>query len=120
MQNHHSHLQNRKGLHTKVRRPSCLVFYYGPYYTQEIHRLQVFFYTPVGVRVKKVLRILRFDGPFRPKGCGIAHGAALRPGFRGFRRFKGFRGCGIALAGDEFYSRSAAAANRRHYNSPLN
>lgn len=43
MQNHHSHLQNRKGLHTKVRRPSCLVFYYGPYYTQEIHGLQVFF-----------------------------------------------------------------------------
>ena len=72
MQNHHSHLQNRKGLHTKVRRPSCLVFYYGPYYTQEIHRLQVFFYTPVGVRVKKVLRVLRFDGPFGPKGCGIA------------------------------------------------
>ena len=48
------------------------------------------------------------------EGCGIAYGAALRPGF------KGFRGCGIALAGDKFYSRSAAAANRRHYNSPLN
>ena len=54
------------------------------------------------------------------EGCGIAYGAALRPGFKGFRRFKGFRGCGIALAGDEFYRRSAAAANRRHYNSPLN
>ncbi len=52
MQNHHGHLQNRKGLHTKVRRPSCLVFYYGPYYTQEIHRLQVFFDTPFGVRVQ--------------------------------------------------------------------
>ena len=47
-------------------------------------------------------------------------GAALRPGFRRFKGFKGFRGCGIALAGDEYYSRSAAAANRRHYNSPLN
>ena len=42
-------------------------------------------------------RVLRFDGRFASEGCGIAIGAALRLGFRGFRRFKGFRGEGIAL-----------------------
>ena len=31
------------------------------------------------------------------QGEGNAIGAALRLGFRGFRRFKGFRRCGIAL-----------------------
>lgn len=40
---HDQHLQHRKGLHTKVRRPFCLLFNYVDYYTQNIHRLQAFF-----------------------------------------------------------------------------
>ena len=44
-------------------------------------------------------RVLRFDSAFGAEGCGIAHGAALRPGFKGFRGFclplaGGFKGCG--------------------------
>lgn len=51
--------------------------------------------------------------------------ATAWPGFKGFRGFclplaGGFKGVWWRLAGDEFYSRSAAAANRQHYNSPLN
>ena len=36
-------------------------------------------------------------------GKGIAVRAIERPRFKGFRRFRGFRGGGIAF-GDEFYS----------------
>ena len=42
-------------------------------------------------------KVLRFNGPFGPEGCGIAIGATAWQGFKGFRRFKGFRGDGIAL-----------------------
>ena len=55
-------------------------------------------------------RVLRFDGRFASEGCGIAIGAALRLGFRGFRRFKGFRGEGNArMAGVIFICRLTAA-----------
>ena len=47
-------------------------------------------------------KVLKFDRPFGPEGCGIAIGAALRPGFRGFRRFRGFKGLWYRPAGDEY------------------
>ncbi len=33
------------------------------------------------------LRVLKFDSAYGAEGYGIASGAALRPGFREFRRF---------------------------------
>ena len=53
----------------------------------------------------------------------ICYGAAFSgPGSKGSACLwqAGSKGGGIALSGDEFYSRSAAAANRRHYHFPLN
>jgi hypothetical protein len=53
------------------------------------------------------LRVLKLDSGFAAEGCGSAlagadKGAAKLPGFRGFKRCRGFRGEGGALAGAEY------------------
>ena len=61
---------------------------------------------PLALRVLKIdgafaPKVLRFDGPMG-RGLWYRPGAAKRPGFRRFKRFRGFKGEGIAF-GDEFY-----------------
>jgi len=60
-----------------------------------------------------------------PEGCGIAFGHACGPGFKGFIRFKGFRGLWYRPAGDEFYMppyggrKTVQPRLRRAGNAPL-
>ena len=48
-------------------------------------------------------RVLKFDGP-SGRGLWYRYGATLWPGFKGFRRFIGFKGWRYRPAGDEFYN----------------
>ena len=65
------------------------------------------------VAVAGVQKVLKMDRPLAGGFRGFRGFKRFR-GFRGFKRFRGFRGWWYRPTGDEFYSRSAAAANRRH------
>ena len=62
-------------------------------------------------------RILRFDGPYGPKGGSGAMGPLRGPGSEGSKgsarlQRAGSEGCGVALSSDEFYN--FASRNKNH------